>query len=488
MFHNLSHSQCNKPSKSLLSKHCDLNTLMPFLSILCLLCSLWLCGCDQLKGTAARESEASQSNVVTEQEALAFAEQLRNAIETDDLNAFNDHIDWTRIVHQAIDIEGGDQPDAELRQEFIRQFQSRISRQGGLGAEISYALKQDGQYTLLRQDQVEHHRKLVFRLLLGDQSGFDYHEMLLTKNSSGDVKVTDLLIFSSGEYFSHTLRKQWLEFLNQKRSPALSTLGGWEEDYVTHLNQIHQLIDYFQEDEVLHVIDGYRKLPLRVQQESSMQLLRLKTLAKVDLFRTFHQEVKSGNSRAALDLYQSLPKSIAKSPDGVKQFAQYVAAWKLPDYDKAVEQFRTTRKHPATDFLVLAGYLQINNHTATFETIDRLNQSLGTDAWLLTLRAKLLNAQNEFAQARKYAHQAIRHDPNFEPGYWSLVRTSLKERNFETTIQWMTELQKRFDVSFRNIKVLPEFREFVNSSYFEKWVQIELNANANSTRPVSYQQ
>ncbi|REJ86019.1 MAG: hypothetical protein DWQ34_27925 [Planctomycetota bacterium] len=362
------------------------------------------------------------ADVPSKEECRQVAEEFEELIQSGRSSRATRLVDWESIVASATD---GFEETPQLtlaRRGFKQGFVSRMRDSGGLTAQIVAALDAGGTYRLLRMHEVDGRPRALFRLLLPQGGGVNYHDLEFHRGPGGAVRISDLHIALSGERFSETLRRAFLPV-------AAEALGGQNiteanRQHVEHLDALTNMAEAARARDYAQALSIYAELPESLQQDTNVLLVRL-------------QASQNASDEA---------------------------------YAEAIADF--SRFHPddlCVELLSIDGYLLRDQHEESLAAVDRLEKSIGGDPFLHVLRAGILYDAGRLDEAEQSARQAIKEEPGLENAYWQVISVSLDQADYKTTVEMLTLLEDRLGVEFVDLTEVPEYSEFVKSREFRDW-------------------
>src|SRR5262249_22998134 len=162
-----------------------------------------------------------------------------------------------------------------------------------------------------------------------------------------------------------------------------------EHDFVTNLPIIQRMTNGVQTQRFGDVLAAYRQLPEGLKKDKNLLLLRL---------------------RAAQRLNE-------------------------PEYQQALEDFRMAHPDDACiDFLSIDYFTLKKDFAKAFEGIDRVEQSVGGDPYLLVLRAGIQILATDLAGAATSAAKAVEQEPTLAAGHVALLRIAVLKKNHVETL------------------------------------------------------
>jgi tetratricopeptide (TPR) repeat protein len=386
--------------------------------------ALGTCGCNRKTITERQDGDPAVQihfgAAVTGEEANTFADAVNKAVADRDARAFDDLFDWDAVLDRATD--GIDVP-AKIRASFLTTLRAGNR---GLGKTVTALCSQGASYTLLRTRTEGDQGRALFRVL-PPAGGVNYHEFLLARRPSGQIKGVDLQVFVTGELFSTTMRRLIIPLVAQENQGFLDKLRGRENEFYRHISDIQRMGKARQDGQPSQALAIYRQLPASVRQDKTVQLIRL-------------------------------------------QAAQ--ASGDDEEYLGAMEDFRASFPDDACmDLMCIDYYLLKKQYADALAGIDKVDKAVGGDPYLNLVRANANFESGKFAEAREAASKAIEDEPTMVEAYWSLVAISLREKKFDDTLKLLRMIATKFHVEFQDLAKVPEYADFVKSPQYKEWLK-----------------
>lgn len=387
-------------------------------------------GCQKADSPPNSNSEVGTSQKImagtqpTDEECQAFANSFIAALEVGDLNQINDLINWNAILDRAI---SGIPSKKSLVDGFRQGFLQSVKGPAGVAGQIIQQLQLGGEYTDLRIHDVNGEKRVLFRFLLGNDGGINYHDMILAKDQQGQVRAVDIYVFLSAEFMSQSFRRAFIPLAAEGSKSIFARLTQSENDFVKHIDKIHEMANLLRTGQYVGVDRIYRTLPESLQREKSILLIRM---------------------QAAVQVNEAL-------------------------YAESIDAFQ--RFHPqdaCIDMMSIDNFLMKKQFAKAFECIDRLDDSVGGDPYLNVLRANAKLQQQENNEAKKYAKLAIEQEPGAFAGYQALINVSIADKNFDETVRLLEDVQTKFEIEFEDFTQIEEFSDFVKSPQYKKWIEL----------------
>jgi tetratricopeptide (TPR) repeat protein len=373
--------------------------------------------------TAVAPSRASESRAPAAQsdaEAFReFAQQVEAAAQRGDEPFFDQMFD--RDATLALAMNGLDAPPALAEQfrsiekaawRFARTFLEQI-RQGA------------ATYRFLRLRVGLGGRPQALFRLLGKDGGTNFHEYALRRDASG-VKAVDFYLYSTGEWKSDILRRNWLSGMSAAGLPGLSSrLAGVDSERVKHIADIQRIDTLHEAGQSAEALGLLLKLPASVQ--SDRNLLRIRV--------------------------------------GV---AQRVGE---REHTEAVEAFaRRFPNDPALDLRLIDILAARKQYDQALAAIERLQQATGGDAYFDGLSGTVSYLKGDRAAARAAAQKAVASEPSFATGHLILLRLAVEAKDHAETARLLRAYEPYAPAgSIASLLSDPEFADFVRSEEHRRW-------------------
>ena len=360
----------------------------------------------------------------TEAECKKWGKALEAAVRKDDLEGFNELVDWNRLVDTATGVAGASPGLAAKRAAFIHGVMGSLrSNSTSFGAKIAAEAK-FGSYKLLRVQLVDGRRRAVFRLLTG-AGALNYHGFFFDPVPGKPLRAIDCYVFLMGEPLTKVLRRSFLPYVALDRS-GMSHLTTADKDVVTHPAEMLELAQLINAKKFTEALNRYKRLPPSMQKSKSMLALRLQAAQ-----RTSEEE-----------------------------------------YLQAIDTFR--KEYPGDvmiDLISLDAYVLRQQLDQALEALDRIDKAVGGDPYLKTLHAVILTKEGQPGPAQKFAEQAVTEEPTLLNAHNFLLTLSIQNGDFDTTLRELGTLETQFGIKFRDLATVPSFAEFVASPQYQIWLK-----------------
>lgn len=364
---------------------------------------------------------SSVGEVPTEEESWDFALAFEEALYGLDAKALSGLIDWQAIAEAST---SGIKAKRAVEEGFTEGFVSRAQRgDDGLPVTLVNAINEGGSLTPLQVIPGERHPIVRSRLLTAEGS-LSYLDFYLARRADDSIRVVDVFPHAVGEAVSQTVRRFYLSVVAESERSVIDRLTGKEQAFITHLPTLSEMTIDLQARRYEEVLTSYRSLPKELQDERVYLVLRFTAAAEIDE-------------------------------------DDYVAA--MDDF------FRLFPNDPSANlFLIDHSYLQ-GKFDETLAAIDRLDEAIGGDPYLLVLRAGILMELGNLEEARAILGLALERDPRMIETFWVLITLSLLEEDYDETVQLLDLIASEFEMVFNDLTELPEYAGFVQSPQFADW-------------------
>lgn len=367
----------------------------------------------------------------SDEECEAFGQQFATAVNAGDLATLDRLLDWQTVVARAT--AGIDVPQ-KFQAEFSAGALNSLRTNGNPLRILGDSVANGARFTYVRTRKQDQVHVAQFRVLQAD-GGADYYQIPLRKRPPETVVGVDLYTLSSGETVSEALRRFYLAAAAEQNQGLIARLTGAEQELIKHSPQLAAMATAVRQEEPVDALEIYAKLPVGIQQQKSVQLLRIMASQNID---------------------ESL----------------YLAA--LGDFRAAHP------KDPCVDFLSIDYFFMKNKFDDAIQSISRSEQAIGGDPYFDVLRAQALLQRSNLPAARQSAERARKAEPTLIDAYWVLVSISLVEKDFAGTAELLDQIGERFGVEFEDVSTVEEYVEFSASPAGQAWREKQLAAPPDS--------
>jgi hypothetical protein len=360
---------------------------------------------------------------VTKEEAEAIAVAIHAAVTAGDVEAFAAQFDFATFGALVLDVIEGDTPDARrVRAAFKTELQDIRSN---LTSQIIKQVRSGGSYYYLGTVNREEGPRAIFRLLLADNT-LNYHELVLARGPQG-VRTVDMFIYTSGERLSEATQRILLRKLPPETRALLAKLSGRNRAVARQYNVLPEVTEPFQRGEYERVLAIYASLPTELRHDKTVQVLRVAAAQKVN-------------------------------------DAEYAAAMD--------EYMRIFPGDPSIYLMAIDAHILAGRFAQAHEALDRLDQRVGGDPYLQTVRAQAFLQEGNLPQVEQIAEKMLAENPRSVSAHWMLVFSSMLSKRFETTVYLLGKLQNELGVPLGDLSLAPGYAEFAASPAFAQWQSV----------------
>ncbi len=148
-----------------------------------------------------------------------------------------------------------------------------------------------------------------------------------------------------------------------------------------------------------------------------------------------------------------------------------------------IEEFRKTYPNDrCIDLISIDGYFLHKDYDAAMKCVDRVDESLGGDPYLDTLRANVCEMRGDHKEALRLCRRAIEREPSLLHAHWALVTFLLSDKDYPGVLAHLKEMDRRFSLSFDDLSEVPAYAGFVKSPQYKKWLAY-LDAKKSAPAP-----
>jgi tetratricopeptide (TPR) repeat protein len=251
----------------------------------------------------------------------------------------------------------------------------------------------------------------------------NYHEIILTRRPNG-VRAVDMFVYTSGERLSETGQRALLLALPRDNQTLLASLSGKARASVRRFALLPDITELFHRGEYPRVLALYSSLPPDVRGDKAFKLIRVMAAQKVNE-------------------------------------AEYMMA--IDDYRRAFPN------DPSTYLISVDAHILAGRFAEVHEALNRLDQQVGGDLYLQTLRAQAFLQEGKLPQAEQIAEKMLAENPRSVSAHWMLVFSSILSKRFETTVYLLGKLQDELGVPIGDLSLAPGYAEFAASPAFANW-------------------
>lgn len=356
---------------------------------------------------------------LTEAQVTEFARQLADSLNAKQPEVFDAAMDGRALFDLAIK---GLEISAKVRDEMWSGFEPATRT---YGKSFVTQLQDGGHYRFIRARLVNGQWKSLFRMTT--KAGLNYHDMYLTADADGKVRICDFDVAVIGGSASGTIRRMILPGVVSANRSKLQRLIGSESEYVKHYDAIFAMQEAGQKGQFADALKRYQALPVQVQHDQTLMVMGA-TYA-----------IRIGNT----DLYVQMLQNYAKL------------------FPKAAN----------ADLLSIDAYFLQKQWDKVLVAVDRLDKKLGGDPYLDTYRASVAIQKNESDKAAKLLEKVVVSDPTLPDAYYSLIDIAIAAKQWDQVTRWVVAVRKDAGMTFGDMTQNPLFAEYVKTDAYPQCVQ-----------------
>jgi hypothetical protein len=373
--------------------------------------------------TAAAPLRASGSRTPAAQsdaEAFReFAQQIESAAQRADQSFFDRMFD--RDATLGLAMNGLDGPPALAEQFRSVEKASWSFAQGFLGQVRQGVVT----YRFLRLRTGTSGRPQALFRLMANAGGATFHEYALRRDASG-VKAVDFYLYSSGEWKTDSLRRNWLSVLSEAGlGTRLTRLAGVENEMVKHAPDVQRIVKLDAAGQSAEALAELLRLPPSAQSDRNLLVIRMSVAQKV---------------------------GERESSEAVEAFA------------------RQFPNDPSLNLLQIDIFAARKQYDQALAAIERVQQATGGDAYLDQLTATVSYLKGDRAAACAAAQRAIAREPSFGNGHLLLLKLALEAKDHAETARLLVAYEPYAPAgSIAALVSGSVFADFVRSDEHARW-------------------
>ncbi len=366
---------------------------------------------------------AKAKGALSEAECRAFADTVAKAIATGDQAKLNGLIDWDAFFKR---ISMGWDIPAKASQDTLSGLKEGMQQPTGVTGQLIQNSKQGGSFSFLRTRQNHGRQVILFRMLKpSSEGGFNYMELVPQRSADGEVRMSDIYVYLSGEFLSATLRRALLPIISSGSRTFLDKLLTGEKDYVKDFPKWTQATQLLNQGKFKEALTILKALSPETQQQKLVLLMRLRAAQAVD----------------------------------------------EKEYGEVLEDFEKFFPHDAClDLISIDSYVLKKDFAGAMKAIDRVDRSLDGDPYLNVMRANMCEAQGNLQEAKRLAQKAVDQEPTLLLAHQSVLGYAVALKDHDETLAQLKSLDQTFQMTFNDLTKIPAYSDFVKSPQYQKWL------------------
>jgi hypothetical protein len=314
----------------------------------------------------------------------------------------------------------GAEAPAKFRADFIKGLKKSPLGQR-IGADLANTVKAGGSVRLLRVKSGRE-PKALFRVL--SETGMNYVELYLARNSAGKIIIADAYVFLSGETISESVRRMYLMAAAEANMGLFDRLRGKEQEFLKHAPKLQQMTQASAAKDFMKVHQLFDSLPASLKKEKIFLLAKLQA--------TLQQNDDARYKQVISEIEAAMPND------------------------------------PALNLISIDGHFFAKRWGEALACIDRLDKEVN-DPYLEFMRGAILLEKGDLPGAKARFQAAAKGDPALKEPYLALINVSLREKDFKSTVAHLDELEKNTELMLTELETAAEYAEFVRSKEYKAW-------------------
>lgn len=325
----------------------------------------------------------SPAKPVTAEEARSFGKKLEQTIEKRDPVFYNEAMDGKELTRRA-GLSGS-------RKE--KEFAAGVRNAINMGTKIVEGISKEATYQLVKHYEKDGIHHLIFRLY--DDGSINYHDLELIR-SKNDLKIADMMVYTTGENLSVTIKGLFKQFAG-----VIDKSTG-KEDWLESMPKIRQ-------------------------------------------------EMKKGNYEKAYDLFLKIPAEGRKSKAFRMLKIEISSGLGDKEQQEAIDELISAfPNEPNMQLILLDFYFLKKEYGKVLDAINAVDRMIDKDPFLDYYRYLCYNVMEDEARAKTHLLKVCKNFPKFPDARLELVATYLSENNEDSA-----RLQVK---DYRLIKTFPQTR------------------------------
>lgn len=372
---------------------------------------------------AVAEQRIGSTGKGTPSKDIAYTEAAKlivTQINNRDAAAFQNSIDLNALAVRTS--EKVFQKDIE-RKQFIKGFM-----QGGKRFAESIFRNLDisnGKAKYMKNFYIDGTKRALIRFNLGD-SGYDYWELILEKNTEGKYRLVDWFQVSSGQLISISLGAIG-KMLTDPNPGLLESLFGIKEIDQNMMEKMKSIRASMQERDFIKALNIVDSLPDKIKNS------RIMCTVAINLANFSRDDALYRKMLSRLDRYHS--------------------------------------SDPSAAFALIDHYIYQNDFNSALKAVGFLEKRVGTDALIMQLNSNINLLKGDNSKAIKFAKEAIKLENDFTDAYFTLSLAYVKLGQYRKAISIFDSLSDKFGYQFQKVNFLNDrdYADFVSSEDFKSW-------------------
>lgn len=361
----------------------------------------------------ARAAEETPSSPF-ERECHAQAMYLDRDLAAKSAGAFEKYFDAEGALDRALD---GLNPPADLEKQF--RGAARAATFDPLGRTLA-----GGGVRYLRMRQGGKEPSFLFRVV-GRDGSLNYLEMIFARARNAGPRIVDLRNYAQGQPLSRTLRQDFLATCADADSFWLGRLAKADAEWVARARDIEAMRNANAGARHGETLRLFFKLPDVLQEEARCRVLQMQAAVQADP-RAFQTTAERWRGAAPGD--------------------------------------------PAVELVIANCHLARRQHEPAFAALDRLDKSIGGDAYLEVWRGQHYKNQGRYDDARAWARKATTRNPRLAEGWELLISVGLATRDYPGIAQVLSDWESKTSTDVTRLARGDKLYDFARSPAGQQWL------------------
>ncbi|MCY1080506.1 hypothetical protein [Archangium lansingense] len=347
---------------------------------------------------------------------VAYSSELEQGINAGDASILDARVDVEKLLERAT-------RDTSAPQVFKDGFATGVRRSGmQLGKQLVASREDESSFRLLRLRMDGGAPHALYRVV-SSQGGVNYLDMELAKNADGQVVIVDFYPYITGEVFSETMRRMFLQAAKEAGYNLMDKLMGKEQEFLKNASKLQEMQQLTQEKKFAEVVKLYNELPQSLRQNKPFLLLRFSASSQLE----------------------------------------------EAEYQKAIQDFEKAYPNdPCLDLISIDGHMLRKDYATVMKMIDRLDQRV-KDPYLQYLRGSVMLDKGDRKTALGYFKAAVTAEPSLAMAHWVLIGLSLQDKQYKDTARYLDALERDTSVELADLTDLEQYAGFVKSPEYKPW-------------------
>jgi tetratricopeptide (TPR) repeat protein len=387
------------------------------------------------KDASAGDGLPANAAPPSDEECRRVALEIQTAVQTGNVAEYARLLGFSDIFKRALD---------ELAPLHDEQSHVLFIDPAGFGTVFAQRMVDEvgrgGTYRFVHVHHVDGKPRALFRVRIGSTDDWNYHAFSLIRRPDGSAGVGDATFLTAGDTLSALTERMALALVHADELKLRSAGRHADELILQSLKAYGAMSRSFAGGDYAETLKAYAELPAGLQEQKNICANRVRA-------------------------------------------ARHVGG---EEYAKAIEHMR--RLYPndvSTDFLSIFYLLSVKQYEEALAAIDRTDKALGGDPGMDVMRGLAHLHTGSFEKARECLKRAIDQEPTLEEAYLSMTMLTVKQRDFDETVEWLIKTQSRLHIAIGDLTTRPEYADFIKSPQYQKWLEWRKNNPPANRQPVA---